>query len=379
MGLGLSGAFGAKAAADALRVMQQDALVRQRFAEQLKQQEFDNAIATAREARDAKLFTDVTHPRGVVGVESDREQLDFDRTLKRPTAETNLKAQQTVLSNLIAQNDSRSRLRQTNPNLGMSMDTGVALDELLTPEDRAQRSIQEGTRSGLKLKSEYDAGAGDVDKAMFGPGGPRAQTDKQNINLRGAWDLKGAELSANLRNTNRPPTGEQNTTMGYYTRLRHAIDNLNQTEDQLSAKDIAIIQNAPPTGIISNIATMGLSPAGQRYVQAGKEFTLAKLRKESGAAISWGEFANEAATYLRNNNDNAESLAQKREGRELVATGFARSAGPAYESYYGTPFTGGQSTQKTLTEADIQAAMKANKWTREQAVAEAQKRGYAVR
>lgn len=133
-------------------------------------------------------------------------------------------------------------------------------------------------------------------------------------------------------------TGEQTKTRDFYTRMRSALDDMDAVEGQLNEKDVAIIQGSPLPEAINN---MLLSPAGQRYAQALRAYTLAKLRRESGAAISAGEFQKEGLVAARTTGDTPETLAQKKRTREGVAEGFAASSGQAFEDYYGKPFERG--------------------------------------
>jgi len=138
--------------------------------------------------------------------------------------------------------------------------------------------------------------------------------------------------------TPRPTTGEQRSYADFYKRMAQALDDMNAVEDQLSSKDVAIIQNSPAPEFINN---MLLSDEGKRYVQALRAYTLAKLRKESGAAISAGEFTKEGLVAARALNDTPDVMEQKRRTREGVAEGFASQAGPAYEEMFGRPYAPG--------------------------------------
>jgi len=108
--------------------------------------------------------------------------------------------------------------------------------------------------------------------------------------------------------------------------MSNAIENLDSTEDDLSEKDLIIINNSPLPELMNN---RGLSPAGQRYAQAMRQYTEALLRRESGAAISIGEFDNARRTFARQSGDMPETLAQKRNSRYLTAEGVAAAAGRA--------------------------------------------------
>jgi hypothetical protein len=66
----------------------------------------------------------------------------------------------------------------------------------------------------------------------------------------------------------------------------------------------------------------------QQYAQAKLNFITAILRKESGAAISAGEFANEDKKYFPQAGDSAEVVKQKRNARELAIRAMRVQAGP---------------------------------------------------
>lgn len=73
---------------------------------------------------------------------------------------------------------------------------------------------------------------------------------------------------------------------------------------------------------------------GQRarlYFQAVREFTEARMREASGAAIPQEEFDRDYKTYFKEPRDGPEVLAQKREARRRAIRGFERTAGPAID------------------------------------------------
>lgn len=162
------------------------------------------------------------------------------------------------------------------------------------------------------------------------------------------------EYHAPSAQSTKPPTGVERQTRDYYTRMRDALDTMNAIESKLSPADVGIIQSSPLPEFANNLM---LSAAGKQYAQALRSYTLAKLRKESGAAISAGEFSKEALAAARNINDTPEVIAQKRAFRERVAEGFAAGSGKAYEEFYGHPYAhneqaGGGFTVKDPTGKD---------------------------
>lgn len=133
----------------------------------------------------------------------------------------------------------------------------------------------------------------------------------------------------------RPSTGMQQQTVGYYNRMKDALDTMDGIEQQLTENDVMLINNSPLPDLINNRL---LSQAGQQYAQALRTYTEARLRKESGAAIQQFEYENDRKAISRQSGDKEETLHQKKHTRRKTAEGIAFSAGPAYEEYYGEPF-----------------------------------------
>jgi hypothetical protein len=85
---------------------------------------------------------------------------------------------------------------------------------------------------------------------------------------------------------------------------------------------LASAANALPT------ALGGASDQQQSYEQAQRNFVSAVLRKESGAAISNEEYANEAQKYFPQPGDTASTIEQKARARDLAIEGLKAQAGP---------------------------------------------------
>jgi 3-polyprenyl-4-hydroxybenzoate decarboxylase len=339
MGLGLSGAYGAAEGQLALKRLQAEDLQRQELAKRDVQQKFENELALRRIV-EAELTGQTGREVSTGGLGLSRERFEKvelpgaeHAAAKRPFEIAELQREQTVGDMEVG------TLQMLDPTQRKQKFGGLTFRDAASPDQVSQRAVEDGRNAGAASQAEYAAGGKAVreDAQKFDLG-----LDLRRIDAHGGWGLRQARENATLRSTvQRPATGEQRQTRDYYTRLREAIDNMNAVEDSLTQQDIAIIQNAPPDGILANIAEMGLSEAGKRYAQAARSYTLAKLRKESGAAISSGEFSKEGLAVLRNSTDTPASLAQKRRSRETIAEGFAASSGPAYEDFYGTPFQRG--------------------------------------
>jgi hypothetical protein len=134
------------------------------------------------------------------------------------------------------------------------------------------------------------------------------------------------------KTTQKPATGAQNTTFGFYKRARAASDDLGRLDDavaQMGLLDQAQLEYAP------NFAQ---TQVGQSYRQAQRAFTEARLRKESGATVTPQELALDAQTYFVQPGDSPETIAQKKAGRQVVLDSLAVQSGKAYEDFYGEPY-----------------------------------------
>jgi hypothetical protein len=79
----------------------------------------------------------------------------------------------------------------------------------------------------------------------------------------------------------------------------------------------------------------------QVATRAKEDFISAVLRKESGAAISEGEFAREDRKYFPQPGDGAKVLADKAKARQIAIQSMERTAGPALKAATPKQQTGG--------------------------------------
>lgn len=129
----------------------------------------------------------------------------------------------------------------------------------------------------------------------------------------------------------RPSLGAERQALAYFNRAQQATKDIGDMEEDIAKMGLAgqtRLQMAP---------NFLQTPENQRYRQAQRAFTEARLRKESGAAIPTAEYENDAKTYFAQPGDGPEQLEQKRQAREVVLNGLKFAAGKAYEEYYGEP------------------------------------------
>jgi hypothetical protein len=131
--------------------------------------------------------------------------------------------------------------------------------------------------------------------------------------------------------TQKPVTGAERQTLSFYNRAKEASEALAQggLEERVSKQNgMGALwgQYAP------NIAQ---TKDQQLYRQAQRAFTEARLRKESGAAISQQEYENDGRIYFAQPGDSPETIAQKQKARQAVLDGLKFASGKAYSEFYG--------------------------------------------
>jgi hypothetical protein len=138
--------------------------------------------------------------------------------------------------------------------------------------------------------------------------------------------------------TARPPTGEERKTLAFFNRAREAVETLTTAPEGQSSLEQRIAGQSTVGQYRGKYAPNILQTEDQqRYTQAQRAFTEARLRKESGAAIPEHEYENDRRTYFAQPGDGAAVVAQKQRARATVLAGLKAGAGKAYEEYYGEP------------------------------------------
>lgn len=127
----------------------------------------------------------------------------------------------------------------------------------------------------------------------------------------------------------KPATDAQNQAAGYALRIQQSSSILNNLE--------SAIQGYNALGFEAQMKLPSYLQSGniQSYDQAARNFINSVLRRESGAAISTGEFANAYQQYLPRPGDSAQTLAQKKQNRTAVLQSLINSSGPAYGNLTG--------------------------------------------
>lgn len=216
--------------------------------------------------------------------------------------------------------------------------------------------------SGMQKADQFNRG--------FGLDQFNAQTSRMNAEKAAQQDAGGIKAPAGFRWTQdgnleaikggpqdptRPmpnktlrPTTDQNNAAGFFDRMTEAEKTLAAPDVAAAAQDYVGKAKANlPFGAGNYLAT----PEYQRFDQAKRDFINAQLRKESGAAISQGEFDSAERQYFPQPGDGPEVLAQKVRNRATAIAAMKRTAagallqGQPEQAFQGYPGADGITSQ----------------------------------
>jgi hypothetical protein len=183
-----------------------------------------------------------------------------------------------------------------------------------------------GTEQRLQAKEERLAASEDR-KAAADEKKQQVQTYAllQNLGIsKEKLDLEKKALEQKASVEKQLPAG-QFAAGTYARRLEQAESIFGQLENQ--GYDRASLKEGIKAILPARVADSAL----KAQTQAERNFINALLRRESGAAISEGEFANAEAQYFPRAGDNSEIVAQKRANRQQALLGLQAEAGKALE------------------------------------------------
>lgn len=122
------------------------------------------------------------------------------------------------------------------------------------------------------------------------------------------------------------PTEDERKSAGFFKQMNEAMATMDAVEDQLTERDLYQIQSVPQEELIGLINRGEMSEAAKRYLRAFEQFTEARMRPVSGAAISDSEFARDRRTYARQYGETP-TLAQERKAARSSARDSLRTRG----------------------------------------------------
>jgi len=168
------------------------------------------------------------------------------------------------------------------------------------------------------------------------PREPRVEGLRQVMGPNGTpiWVKDSDAVGKPAAQAPRAVTGQERQSLAFYNRAKEAVETLTTGGAESLEQKIAgqSLTNQVRGKFAWNVMQ---TEDQQRYRQAQRAFTEARLRKESGAAIPESEFENDAKTYFQQPGDNPATVAQKEKSRNTVLEGLKFGAGKAYDEFYG--------------------------------------------
>jgi hypothetical protein len=185
---------------------------------------------------------------------------------------------------------------------------------------------QDGNGNIIALPTHPGAG-GVVGQTAVGPDGKPLQGNKTQLN------------------------GDQAKALLFGSRMKVANDILEKQHLAGIDNSGAIYQGVGAIPLVGGAAQQAANftqSAGQQSVdQAQRDFINAVLRRESGAAISPGEFSSAALQYFPQRGDKPEQIAQKKANRELAMRGILVEVPPSQRDALVPGASGGQGTTQS--------------------------------
>lgn len=135
----------------------------------------------------------------------------------------------------------------------------------------------------------------------------------------------------------RPSSAIEKRSLAFYLRAKDAVDQLEGVDPQTGKPLHESVGNKNIIGQawLNNAPNMLQPEENQLYTQAQRQFTEARLRKDSGAAIPDHEFENDRRTYFAQPGDSPQVIERKKMARQNLLNSLKMESGRAYGEYYG--------------------------------------------
>jgi hypothetical protein len=125
-----------------------------------------------------------------------------------------------------------------------------------------------------------------------------------------------------------PNSGEQ-TSFRFFQRMKGAMDVIE------SLPDVTLDERLVQQALLNQDYAILKTPEQQVIAQAMRQFTEARLRQDSGAAIPPEEFVNDRRTYFPQFGEKGLVLERKAQARQETLNASRNASGKAYHEFYG--------------------------------------------
>ena len=154
--------------------------------------------------------------------------------------------------------------------------------------------------------------------------GDSIETQREKILKNVEYKTELAKKQREAMGTEKPPTLAQETVAGYASRIEQSNPIIGSLQDSIVKMNFAKfkLEQKLPSALQSDIV--------RQFNQAALNFINAKLRQESGAVIGDPEYVKAEAQYLPQPGDDAITLKNKSQNRELIFNSLKNAGGSAY-------------------------------------------------
>ncbi len=314
-----------RAQTNELRALEGSGLGEVQIAQQAKEinrryafEQADLGLIQSAANRDYETASNILTRKTQLALEPLKTALDYTKFFYEQNKETLSKSEDRAFQLKVNQLDQQYKTASENKkdiaNIQLeALKNGVQIPANVLSELNDAKDASEATsilaRNGITLENKLDSALKNANIANV-----RANTAKTM-----------SESNVSLK----PASAQQITDAGYATRMAEANQVINENSDVFKTMNYlkfkAVASNSPT-------ANAFLTPSEQQAGQAMKNFITAKLRKESGAAISQSEFDDARSVYFPQYGDSSEVIKQKENTRNSVIQNQAQLAGPAYKT-----------------------------------------------
>lgn len=205
-------------------------------------------------------------------------------------------------------------------------------------EPQARRAYQDSKRTSQLKTPEEEAQAIRIAGANRAPvSEPLVPTTDAQGNTTYTPRSQAAGMKVPTSSQNKPPTSAERKMLGFYERVSNSLDSVDSMERDIAKMSNSLYDQAQLTYAPNFLQ----SPVGKRFTQAKNDFINASLRRESGAAISDGEYKRFDQIYFPRPGDDAPTLLQKKKARDVQLETFKTESGKAFAEKYGDEGSGG--------------------------------------
>jgi len=327
------------------------------------QQRYKNELAL-RENEDSAINTDLRVGQFVAGLdEKDKARKDrrreFDADLGEKQAGRGDRRDE-LRDRLQAERDAREAKKgvRTQPYKESDMISPDGSSYVFDPESGAYKpsALPKGAKPYQRpLASGAGPGFGTVVPGYTDANG-NPVTYNPKTGTTGTVQLPEGAKSTKVDPANKPLTGEEKNASMYYANAEKALKVLEEMEAKGYRPGVgtAFKTRFTPRELEGKV----FSADEQRYMQAARDYTAAKLRLESGASIAPSEIDQQASIYMLGAGEDQATSTEKQRSRRQALLGLKFKSGRGAGQIEKVPDSGAKKSVDDMSEEEVDAELR---------------------